>query len=89
MVISYGFLVFPRKEGWRLENEEKKGMFGSKVCKCTDRVFDKTLFRIFAKHETRENAPVFCEFREFGKIKFTRFSCFAKVIIFPKLAKLD
>jgi hypothetical protein len=27
----------------------------------TSRVFDETLFRIFAKHETRENAPVFRE----------------------------
>ncbi len=56
------------------------------------RVFDETLFRIFAKHETRKNAPVFRKFREFHefrKIKFSRFSCFAKVIIFAKLAKLD
>ncbi len=46
-------------------------------------VFDETLFRIFAKHETREHAPVFREtFAGFERrnIKFARFSCIAKVI---------
>ncbi len=33
------------------------------------RVFDETLFRIFAKHETRKNAPVFREtFASFANI---------------------
>ncbi len=35
------------------------------------RVFDETLFRIFAKHETRENAPVFRE-------TFANFASFAR-----------
>jgi hypothetical protein len=40
------------------------------------RVFDETLFRIFAKHETRENAPVFREtfasFASFTKRNFVK-----------------
>ncbi len=54
------------------------------------RVFDKILFMIFAKHETHENAPVFREtFANFARSKFSRFSCFVKVMIFVKLSKLD
>jgi hypothetical protein len=38
------------------------------------RVFDETLFRIFAKHETRENAPVFREtFASFASSNFRDF----------------
>ncbi len=35
------------------------------------RVFDETIFRIFVKHKTRENAPVFRE-------TFARFVSFAR-----------
>jgi hypothetical protein len=42
-----------------------------------DRVFDETLFRIFAKHETHENAPVFREifasFASFARSNFRDF----------------
>ncbi len=41
------------------------------------RVFDETLFRIFAKHETRENSPVFREtfasFVSFARSNFRDF----------------
>jgi hypothetical protein len=40
----------------------------------TRRVFDETLFRIFAKRETRENAPEFREtFASFAKSNFRDF----------------
>ncbi len=42
-----------------------------------NRVFDETLFRIFAKHETREYAPVFREifasFASFARSNFRDF----------------
>ncbi len=38
------------------------------------RVFDETLFRIFAKHKNRENAPVFREtFTSFANSNFRDF----------------
>ncbi len=45
--------------------------------KYIDRVFDETLFRIFAKYETRKNAPVFREifasFASFARSNFRDF----------------
>ncbi len=41
---------------------------------CADRVFDEILFRTFAKHETRENGPVFREtFASFARSNFRDF----------------
>jgi hypothetical protein len=46
-------------------------VFVSAITRMCVKVFDETLFRIFAKHETRENAPVFREtFASFAS--FTR-----------------
>jgi hypothetical protein len=43
------------------------------------RVFEETFFMIFAKHETRENAPVFREtFASFGRSNFCNFCILRK-----------
>ncbi len=51
--------------------------FSRRIFSVRDRVFDETLFRIFAKHEIHENAPVFREifasFASFAQSNFRDF----------------
>jgi hypothetical protein len=42
----------------------------------TDRVFDETLFRIFVKHETRENALVFAKLSQVSQDQIFAISVF-------------
>ncbi len=45
------------------------------------RVFDESLFRIFAKHETRENAPMFRKtFVSFARSNFCDFHVLRKLL---------
>ncbi len=49
-------------------------MGSGKFIESPHRVFDETLFRIFAKHETRENAHVFRKtFASFARSNFRDF----------------